>query len=243
MQIIKNYSKKFMVGDLHGHWSVILRHLDTMDGDICYIQVGDFGVGFDPDENSKLLKLNSFLKEKNSDIYIVRGNHDNPYWFIEDFYDDFKSDLTNIHFIKDYSVLNIDGENLLFIGGAISIDRVPRIKRGVNQTTEYWSEEKIVFNYDKANEYRNIDRIFCHTAPNFAMPRSIGKLVYDFAVNDTALITDISNERSNLTKLIDIIMSNNKVKSYSYGHFHHYYRTYISGCEFVCVDIDQFIQF
>jgi len=244
MLINKTYNKKFLIGDLHGKWGSIPRHLDTMPSNICYLQVGDFGIGFYDNEMDKLRKLNEFLVEKNSDIYIIRGNHDNPYWFNDDLYDNLKSELTNIFFIPDYTVLNIENENILCIGGAISIDRIPRIKRGIeNGTTEYWPDEKIIFDYDKANSYRNIDRMVTHTSPNFAMPWSIGKIVYEFAEKDKSLIKDITTERTKLTDLVNIIMSNNKLKGYYYGHFHNYYTTYVNNCEFICVNVNQFLQF
>lgn len=240
---MKNYDKRFLIGDLHGAWSAIPRHLESVEN-TCYIQVGDFGMGFDKNEVEKLKKLNSFLKEKNSDLYIVRGNHDNPFWFNGDFYDHVKSEFTNIIFIPDYTVLKINNENILFIGGAISIDRIPRMKRGViNETVEYWPDEKIMFDYEKASNYRNIDRMVCHTAPNFAMPWSLGKIVHHFAENDKSLIKDVTDERNKLTDIVDIIMSNNNLKGYYYGHFHNHYRTYKNNCEFICVDIEQFISF
>ena len=123
MNNFKVYRKKFLLGDLHGYWSVILNHLNHVhETETCYIQVGDFGIGFDEIEKEvdKLMRLNNRLVEYNSDLFIIRGNHDNPMWFNENDFKDIKEQLTNIFFVPDYTVLNLDGENHLFIGGLVS---------------------------------------------------------------------------------------------------------------------------
>jgi len=68
---VKNYvtyKEKYLLGDVHGDWSVILRHLQKVNdfdfkerNQVSYIQVGDFGIGYnDPEiELKKLLILNS----------------------------------------------------------------------------------------------------------------------------------------------------------------------------------------
>ena len=63
------YREKHLLGDIHGEWSVILNHLKKTDfdmnerKDICYIQVGDFAIGYNDVkvELRKLLILNNEL--------------------------------------------------------------------------------------------------------------------------------------------------------------------------------------
>ena len=93
------YKEKYLLGDIHGEWSVILNHLhrvsefDLKEKDrVCYIQVGDFGMGYRAKEKefAKLKILNEELTKHNSDLFIIRGNHDDPEWFQADKYVEYK---------------------------------------------------------------------------------------------------------------------------------------------------------
>lgn len=241
MNNFKVYKRKYLLGDIHGMWSVILNHLNHYDehDQTCYIQVGDFGIGFDDvdREFKKLMTLNQALKDKSSDLLILRGNHDDPAWFKEMEYTDLKDQLTNIFFIPDYTVLNIDLENILFIGGAVSIDRVPRIKRNDG----WWPNEVVDFDFEKIKNFRDIDRVICHTAPDFCQPLKFNQLVYDFASSDSELLNDLRVEREKMTQMINEIMNNNKIKGFYYGHFHSNYNFYHKNCEFIGLGVNHFI--
>lgn len=243
---MKKYNAKYLVGDIHGYWSVILNHLyDLNFGNaegVCYIQVGDFLVGFgDSGEFKKLLMLNDALKKKNSDLYVIRGNHDNPNWFIDSNFIDLKNQLTNIKFIQDYTVLSIDSENFLFVGGAISIDRELTKKNDAkNGVVSWWNDEVINFDFEKLKEFRNIDRVVCHSAPDFCEPLKFNQLVYDFAKNDNLLLDDLRDERKKITLMVTELSKNNNLLGYYYGHFHRNYRFYHNNCEFVGIGVDQF---
>ena len=242
MRNYRVYRKKFLLGDLHGYWSIILNQLNHVnEKEICIIQVGDFGIGFDDidKEFAKLTRLNERLVEYESDLFIIRGNHDDPKWFKESEFTVLKEKLTNIFFVPDYTVLNIDFENILFIGGAVSIDRVPRRMDGPGRS--WWSDEVVKFDFDKVKEFRDIDRVICHIAPDFCQPLKLNQLVYNFAMQDDLLLNDLTVERQNMTKLITQIMNNNKIKGYYYGHFHNTYRFFHNNCEFVCLNVNQFI--
>ena len=241
MRNYRVYRKKFLLGDIHGYWSVIMNHLNHLDEkEICIIQVGDFGIGFDDidREFSKLLKINERLVECDSDLFIIRGNHDNPKWFKETEFTTLKEKLTNIFFVPDYTVLNIDLENILFIGGAVSIDRVPN---KIKNNGSWFPDEIIKFDFDRVKELTDIDRIICHTAPDFCEPLKFNQLVYNYATQDDLLLNDLRDERANMTKLVTQVMKNNKIKGYYYGHFHNTYRFFHNNCEFVCLNVNQFI--
>ena len=106
------YREKYFLGDIHGEWSVILNHLRKVSDfdlaekrNICYIQVGDFGIGYNKVEIEirKLLVLNEELATRESDLFIIRGNHDDPEWFQSDKYDTYKEKLTNIFFFFTFN--------------------------------------------------------------------------------------------------------------------------------------------
>lgn len=245
MNNYKVYNKKFLLGDIHGYWSVILNQVNHLNEEnICYIQVGDFGIGFDDidKEFSKLTTLNTRLAEFNSDLYILRGNHDNPKWFKDTEFTTLKERLTNIFFVPDYTILNIDLENILFIGGAVSIDRVPRKMKQTGYLEGWWVDEVVNFDFERVKKLRDIDRVICHTAPDFCQPLKFNNLVYDFATQDDRLLDDLRNERGTMTKLITEVMNNNNLKGYYYGHFHNSYRFYHNNCEFVGLGVNEFIR-
>ena len=73
------YREKYLLGDIHGEWSVILNHLRKINHfdneerkNVCYIQVGDFGIGYNKIENefTKLQILNEELVKHESDLFI-----------------------------------------------------------------------------------------------------------------------------------------------------------------------------
>jgi hypothetical protein len=248
---VKNYvtyKEKYLLGDVHGDWGVILRHLQKVNdfdfrerSQVAYIQVGDFGIGYNTTEIElkKLLILNSELESRESDLYIIRGNHDDPDWFEPHLKTEFKEQLSNIFFVPDYTVLNIDFENILFIGGAVSIDRnYNKIKGG-----KYWPDEVVKFDFDFAKNIKDIERIICHTAPDFVDPLTFGTIVYKYAMSDDLLLSDLRTERENMSKLINEIMVNNKIKNFTYGHFHRNYRSFYNDCEFLCLDVNNFKSF
>jgi hypothetical protein len=240
----KKYLNKFVLGDIHGYWSVILNHLNKVNlKESCYIQVGDFGIGFYDisKEINKLKILNDKLVECDSDLFILRGNHDNPKWFKDENFINEKEQLSNIKFVQDYSVLNIDDENILFIGGAISIDRNSRKMDGFEKS--WWEDEIVNFDFERAKGFRDIDRIICHTSPDFCEPSKFNQLVYNYATQDDLLIKELVEERANMNKLITEIMKNNLIKSFYYGHFHNSFYFYHNKCEFIGLNINQFRQF
>ena len=78
------------LGDIHGKWEVVKHYFELYSiSNIKLVQVGDFGVGYKKkDEESQLLnELSLFLKEKNSFLYVIRGNHDNPSYFQKELID------------------------------------------------------------------------------------------------------------------------------------------------------------
>ena len=112
-------SNTILVGDLHGNfWAIasFIRRYGIFKS--LFIQVGDFGLGFDRYDESNLRHIDEALEDSQNKVIVIRGNHDDPsYWFEK------KLDLKNIWFIPDYTKLNINGENFLFVGGAVSIDK------------------------------------------------------------------------------------------------------------------------
>lgn len=107
------------LGDIHGNYNTILDLLLNYNiEDSVIIQVGDFGLGFKSELNDvvELSFLDERLKQYNTVLYAIRGNHDNPYFWTDKKYENY---FSNINLVKDYSVINIEDLNILMIGGGI----------------------------------------------------------------------------------------------------------------------------
>lgn len=234
---MKLKDKNIYLGDIHGRFSVIENYLIENDINDCnIIQVGDFGLGFSDQqyESEQLSIINDRLKKDNNFLYAIRGNHDQK----ERFYDFYN--FSNIYFVKDYEVINLKGENHLFIGGAISIDRTYR-----TEGKTYWKDEIFVLDEEKLENIVDIDVVVTHTAPDFCEPRnynnSFPEVVLQFTYRDKNLLNDLNSERANMTRAFNKIKENNNIKWWVYGHFHKNYLEEIDGVNFRVIGINDFI--
>ena len=243
-----------LLGDIHGEFEEINRFFKrTKLTGVDLIQLGDFGVGFfynDPKnikkEARKLKTLNDYLGKRDCQLYVVRGNHDNPMFF-----DGTHTEYENITFLVDYTVFNLNGIKILNINGAISIDRGPtpfeNNKIGRFQGISWWADEKIKYtDEDKAKilNTKGIDMIISHNAPDFAPPQGVGKLLPHFAQDDVTLIDEVIVERHLLTEIWDDINENSYPRYWFYGHFHRPLTMLLDyQCEMRCLDIDEFYEF
>ena len=172
--------------------------------------------------------FDEFLKGRNSQLYIIRGNHDMPSYFSQ------TNKKGNIHFLKDYSLLEINNKKLLLIGGAISIDRTHRV-----EGSSYWKDE--AFNFDEKlltktlEGIDKVDIVVTHNAPTEFWPYELSPTVQHFLERDKPLFTDLVNERnahSNLMKQLNRF----KPRYWYYGHFHAKYKGEYEGIKYRLLD-------
>jgi len=218
------------LGDIHGNFEwlkgEIKRRKIGNNKDITYlIQVGDFGIGFNPKTDLQtLLLLNKFFKLRNIVALIIHGNHDDPTFFKGNHM------YSNLKLVEDYTTMDIFDRKYLFVGGAVSIDRMYRIgsDRHASQygshRESYWKDEIFVLDEEKLANITDIDVIITHSCPEYCYPdnrRGFGSFVDSFADNDILLHHDLTVERTNITKMFDILKKNgNNIKFHAYGHFH-----------------------
>ena len=222
------------LGDIHGKYNIIKgwinRNKDLTNCNI--IQCGDFGIGFNPNqENHELKLLNNKLKNYGHNVFVVRGNHDNPEYF------DGNHDYENIKFVPDYTVLNLNGFNHLFVGGAISIDRTLR-----SQGFDYWFNER--FNYDeiKTSHIKNVEILVTHSCMTFNKPVLLESHVFEFAKKDYSLIEELQLERKEIDKFWNNLILNNEIKYHFYGHFHFHNHELINNTKHILLDINEFFE-
>lgn len=234
-----------MLGDIHGNFNYLKNLLDSKKVSDCYIiQVGDFGVGFTSETNelNLLNDLSKFLSDRNIIMYAIRGNHDDPKYF------DGRIKLTNLELIPDYTILELEGNRIMCIGGAVSVDRMPRIKEDMinarygSSKRNYWYDETIVFNEEDIRNVKNINILVTHTAPDFCEPDNnfgYGNLVEEFAREDKKLKDDLKTERDLMTIIFDMLADNNKIDKHFYGHFHRSHEQIIVNCKHRLLDINE----
>lgn len=217
------------LGDIHGEFDRLLELIEnTITPDSNLFQVGDFGIGFKPIiyEKSKLEKVNSVLKEKNITMYVIRGNHDNP-----DFFNKASSfNDTNIVIVEDYTILTIEGVNILCIGGAVSIDRKIRLR----QNMKYWRKE-VIKEVELSKNMLNADVVVAHSSPENFFP-------YGYAIDtgyikiDPFLIEDLKKERKYLLSIYEKMIEK-RLRHWIYGHFHTSKTEKIGNCTNHLLDV------
>jgi predicted phosphodiesterase len=222
------------LGDIHGKFYLIENYIEIYDiKDAHIIQVGDFGVGFTTMDKDKknLSDLNQTLIKNNVIVWAIRGNHD-----FKPYFDNDPFGLSNIHLVKDYTVLNLEGKNILCIGGAVSVDRSYRKTsnqlKGIYDECDradgfhtWWPDEIFFLDMKNISEMRDINVVVTHTCPDYCPPNNI----FEFnsfvegiirETGDTNLKVDLLYERNQLTNAFSILKMNNNIDNHYYGHFH-----------------------
>ena len=238
------------LGDIHGEFVKIQRYIKKYDiTDANIMQVGDFGVGFGRfiKEFRQLKPLNEVLIKRNITLYALRGNHDYPEYFRSDPFQ-----FSNIKLLPDYTSKVIGGENILFIGGAISVDRGHRktnrqkIKNyEIHGNESWWYDEVFVLDEEKLKTFTNIDTVVTHTSPSYCDPfmkGGVGGFVEDLIrkYGDLELRGELMEERIKLDRVFEILSEKNDIKRAYYGHFHNTSVTENNGVIHRLLDIDEF---
>ncbi len=228
--------KVILLGDVHGNYHTIYDKLHKGILDDCLlIQVGDFGLGFREKglEQEEMKSLNKCLKRKKCELLVIRGNHDLPaYWKNSELNQHFNKTYSNITLLPDYYTKVINGKKVLFVGGAISIDRLWR-KEGVS----YWSGEELDEPRFPITEH---DILIAHTCPSrFNVSIKGGNdFIKRCLKEDPNLELDLKRERS----IMDHIARASGVKKIWHGHMHNSMDQEIDGVKCRCVNIEEFVE-
>jgi len=232
LEIQEEYDNIAIQGDLHSDYSSIIYFLHSNNLDkVLIINVGDFSLF---EYNSQIDELNRNLGLRESKLLVVRGNHDNPAFYTgEKVYE-------NIIFLKDYTLVKINEQNILCVGGAISVDRkAPTLAKPNPEDRigfDYFLDEGFVL---QEIDIDKIDFVITHTAPDGVFPITFGSLVEQYSKFDETLKTDLFVERHQMRLLCDSILPKG-VKQWYYGHFHQDSVTYMGETRFQCLSPQQF---
>ncbi len=206
-----------LVGDIHGEFHILYD--DKLSGCDVY-QVGDFGLGFKGREAEDLdmERLNAFAVEQDINYFVIRGNHDKPtFWTDAKENARFNNKYSNITLLPDYYSKEINNKRVLFIGGAVSVDRVRRISN-----VSWWEGERVDSPRFCPSAH---DVIISHTCPQFfsVVINKKGGLIDILARADDDLKRDLFEERQLMDNILKIV----RPSEWYFGHFHNSK----SGCD------------
>lgn len=154
------------IGDQHKDFTnlkKLIKHTEYKYSPDLYIQVGDFGLLYD---YSDFLNLtNEIFKKINKKLIFIDGNHDDHH-YLQSLKEEFTDIRSNIQYAKRGAILSINNKNILFVGGAFSIDR------GLRELNYDYFEEEVL----SLNEYeeilnklkdKKIEIMVSHDTPSF----------------------------------------------------------------------------
>lgn len=202
-EIIKD--SVLIIGDIHGAFNrlkdlIWKRQIENC----CLICVGDLGIGFQysaEGEKRGIEELNNFFAKRSIIFLSIAGNHDNPDYF------NGSINLSNFKLLPDYTRIRINGEEFLFVGGAVSIDRLWRVPN-----VSYWEDEIFVFKPELAGK---CDVLITHSAPYWNGPFDKQGLE-SWCEKDKTLWDECYRERLEHDELIKLCQP----KKHYCGHFH-----------------------
>lgn len=209
----------YVAGDVHGTFEIEKLskknwpEQKNFDGSEVLIQVGDFGLIWDPKETNEEKYWLDWLSDKNFTTVFIDGNHENfnrLFQFPKDnkFGNEVRVIRDNIFYLQRGNIYEIYGKKFLAFGGASSHDRQWR----TNQLS-WWPEEQAnIYEMDNcrkslANVNYEVDYVLTHTIPTKMLQTIFVAENYKADYTSTFLQT-----------LIDEY--NIKFKDWFCGHFH-----------------------
>lgn len=243
MKIEEKFEDIYVVGDIHGEIRKLVNDITykyKLKNSI-FIIAGDCGFGFESKKYYDLLywrkTIHKRLSENNNLILCVRGNHDDPDYFIKTS-DKYINYFPNLKFIEDYEVIEFKNIKILCIGGATSIDQIDRKEYNDKQVKcgslkRCWWENEKPIKIDLNELPSKIDVIISHEAPIQFCP-----LIYRDKNMSLEIYNSILDDRNYLGNIFLTLYP----KYWFFGHYHRSYsdsfrQTLIRG-----LDIEELIK-
>jgi hypothetical protein len=191
------------IGDVHGKYD---RYKKIAKQANRSIQVGDFGMGFSPQHPFSYSKTPG----QHTNHKFIRGNHDSPSHCAKQ---------AAKWWIPDGSVLQ---DKMMFVGGALSIDKASRVE-GVS----YWSDEELSHErfHHIINTYETVKPLVMvtHEAP-------------EYIIREVMTWYNKSRIPSHTREAFQQMWEIHSPALWVFGHWHQSVNTEIAGCRFVCLN-------
>lgn len=195
-----------LIGDVHGKYD---RYKKITEGLKDTIQVGDMGVGFVSPRSGREMRNPHFDWMVENNHRFIRGNHDNP-----------SVCTRHRQFIPDGTI----EDDVMFIGGALSIDKNYRI-----EGLDYWSDEEI--SYEKLGY---LISIYSEVKPRIMITHECPEYIaHD--LNHRRFKLDpmfASRTRIALQNMWEI----HKPEIWVFGHWHISWKKDVLGTRFICLN-------
>lgn len=192
------------IGDVHGKYRPyreIIRHRKNT------IQVGDMGVGFYSPNTHRAYPNPNWNSMVEGNHRFIRGNHDNP-----------NTCKKHTQWIKDGTV---EGE-VMFIGGAISVDREYRW-----EGYDYWQDEEL-----SEPELAELLKKYEEIKPRFMVTHDCPESVVHAMDYRMYKLNYPSLSRQAFNSMLQF----HQPEVWIFGHWHRSFDQVINGTRFVCLD-------
>jgi hypothetical protein len=223
----------YVVGDVHAEWDILNKFIEEENPDTI-LQCGDWGYWPAFDGKTELgdpvygayggligrtqWNLND-IKNPNTKIHWCDGNHED-HWALKELIGDRENDSVetqpNCFYQSRCSTMMLpDGRRVLFIGGALSIDKEHR-----TEGVDWFREETISYSDFEHLPMCEIDIVISHTCPTSFLS----------SLKTGAKIDDPSCEA------LEYVLDHYKPKQWFHGHFHQYKQGFTKGCHWTCLN-------
>lgn len=204
----------WLCGDVHGRHDKLFHAIKTEDvRDAHIIILGDVGIGFYAEDPPYLPReyrnLQKRASERNLQLWLIRGNHDNPVFWEGALKEQAEKDYPNIHLLQQ-GFVTINGDIHYIFPGGVSIDRFKR-----REGQSYWKDEVVKFASSELSETLPVVKaVLGHTGPR---PHGLSNDLLDYYVMmDSGLHELLSDEYKVVS---DVIQALNP-QYFIYGHYH-----------------------
>lgn len=196
------------VGDVHGKFNYINEYIKD-DNPSMVISTGDFG--YYPTFFEENIKNINFEKP----VYFIDGNHED-HWALKKLENNVIKN--NLIYQPRGSYINVNKHNILFLGGANSIDKHSRIV-GYDWFPEEILTEKDIYNIDDSINY---DIIVTHTCP---------QIIFDKYLKLKTIENDFSRT------VLQYVFEKYIPKLWIFSHFHDNLDIYHNDCRFIMLNM------
>ncbi len=230
----KEYETISLLSDIHGNINPILKWNNLVENSVL-IQLGD-----DCIVHYDYHPIAYKLEKRNNKLLVLRGNH-----YSVAFDGSSVGDKDSVTFVSDYTVLNLNDKNFLFIGGAVSLDRKWRREyRQKYPFSENWYREDEALPYDeeKLSSLPKIDFLLTHTGPKTALTKLDPNFVKKFFEDDDKLFDDLALENKNINQIYKKISEQEHTTKGYFGHFHLSETGLFENIPFRCLDINEIVE-
>lgn len=213
--------KIIVLGDVHGNWDYINELIEYKKPNII-LQTGDFG--YFPNLDGQYINIKKWklcgINNGKTKIYFCDGNH-SDHGALK-LLENNNEICPNIFYMKRGSILTINNINILFMGGANSIDKNQRIY-GIDWWPDEIIKEKDVYSVP---ENSKIDMVISHTCPN------------EFKIENHVKGHVIEKDPSR--DALSYILEKFKPKCWYFSHWHLFRKGYYNNCKWTCLNREGF---